>query len=124
MRRILPTKGFSGHPGAVHVDTGGKVSFRRAGRMQHLGVGYAHRGTAVLAIADHTTVTVIKLQTGEILSTHAIDPDRAYWRNTQRAPAAGRELSDCHTCRDSGVTHVSTHHMRACRDSNPKPSDP
>ena len=68
------------------VDKGGKVSLRRAGRMHHLGVGYAHRGTRVLAIADDTTVTVIKLETGEILSTHDIDPDRAYWRNTQKSP--------------------------------------
>ncbi len=69
-----------------HVDTWGKVSFRRAGRMHHLGVGNAHRGTKILAIADDTTVTVIKLETGEILSTNNIDPAKTYWRNTQRAP--------------------------------------
>ena len=69
-----------------HVDTWGKVSIRRAGKMHHLGVGYAHRGTRILAIADPETVTVIKLATGQILSTHAIDPDKTYWRNTQRAP--------------------------------------
>ncbi|PWN00818.1 IS481 family transposase [Nocardioides silvaticus] len=68
------------------VDTWGKVSFRRAGRMHHLGVGYAHRGTKILAIADDTTLTVIALETGEILSTHNIDPAKTYWRNTQRAP--------------------------------------
>ncbi|KAA1414994.1 transposase, partial [Nocardioides humilatus] len=38
------------------VDVWGKVSFRRAGRMHPLGVGYAHRGTKILAIADDTTV--------------------------------------------------------------------
>jgi transposase InsO family protein len=68
------------------VDTWGKVSFRRAGRMHHLGVGYAHRGLKILAIADDTTVTVTNLATGEILSTHTIDPTNTYWRNTQRAP--------------------------------------
>ena len=68
------------------VDTWGKVSLRRAGKMHHLGVGYAHRGTRILAIADDTTVTVIQLETGEILSTHHIEPDKHYWRNTQRAP--------------------------------------
>jgi hypothetical protein len=54
--------------------------------MHHLGVGYAHRGTKILAIADDTTITVITLETGEILSTHTIDPSKTYWRNTQRAP--------------------------------------
>jgi hypothetical protein len=62
------------------------MSFRRAGRMHHLGVGYAHARKRVLAIADDTTVTVIQLETGEILSTHHIDPAKSYWRNTQRAP--------------------------------------
>ena len=68
------------------VDDWGKISFRRAAKMHHLGIGYAHRGKRVLAIADHTTVTAIELTTGEILSTHQIDPDKTYWRNTQRAP--------------------------------------
>ncbi len=44
------------------------------------------RGRRVLAIADQATVTVIDLETGEILSTHLIDPTKHYWRNTQRAP--------------------------------------
>ena len=68
------------------LDTLGKMSFRRAGRMHHLGVGTVHARTRVLAIADDTTVTVIELDTGEILSTHNIEPTKTYWRNTQRAP--------------------------------------
>jgi len=57
-----------------------------AGRMHHLGIGYRHRGIQILAIADDTTITVIELTTGEILSTHTIEPDKTCWRNTQRAP--------------------------------------
>lgn len=68
------------------LDKLGKMSLRRAGRMHHLGVGYAHARTRVLAIADDTTVTVTALETGEILSTHQIQPDKTYWRNTQRSP--------------------------------------
>jgi transposase InsO family protein len=68
------------------LDKLGKMSFRRAGRMHHLGVGYAHARTRVLAIADDTTITVIALDSGEILSTHHIDPTKTYWRNTQRTP--------------------------------------
>ena len=68
------------------LDTKGKMSLRRAGRMHHLGIGAAHHGKRVLAITDETTVTVIDLATGEILSTHTIDPTRTYWPNTQREP--------------------------------------
>jgi transposase InsO family protein len=69
-----------------HVDTGGKVSIRHAGRMHHLGIGVAHRGKEILAVIDTATVTVIELRTGEILSAHDIDPARDYWRNKQRSP--------------------------------------
>ena len=55
-----------------------KISLRRA--------GYTHARKRVLAIADDHTVTVIELATGEILSTHNIEPTKNYWRNTQRAP--------------------------------------
>jgi transposase InsO family protein len=68
------------------LDTTGKMSLRRAGRMHHLGVGRAHAGKRVLAFADDHHITVAELTTGEVLSTHQIDPTRAYWRNTQRKP--------------------------------------
>jgi len=68
------------------LDTLGKMSFRRAGRMHHLGIGATHARKRVLAIADDTTVTVIALETGEILSTHLIQPAKTYWRNQQRSP--------------------------------------
>jgi integrase-like protein len=60
-----------------HVDTGGKVSIRHAGRMHHLGIGAVHHGKEILAIADPASVTVIELRTGEVLSAHDIDPGRA-----------------------------------------------
>ena len=68
------------------TDDHGKISFRRAGRMHHLGVGAANAHRRVLAIADQTSVTVIDLSTGQILSTHTIDPNRSYWRNQQKRP--------------------------------------
>jgi hypothetical protein len=40
----------------------------------------------VLAIVDEQEVTVVALDTGEILSTHRIEPDKGYWRNTRRNP--------------------------------------
>ena len=69
-----------------HVGTNGKMSLRRAAHMHHLGIGYEHRGKRVLALIDDTTVTVIHLDTGEILSEHHIDPTRGYWRNQLTPP--------------------------------------
>lgn len=68
------------------LDDRGKMSFRRAGRMHHLGIGAAHARKRVLALADDHQVSVIELDTGEILSTHHIQPEKTYWRNTQHPP--------------------------------------
>jgi transposase InsO family protein len=68
------------------LDPKGHMSLRRAGQMHHLGVGYAHARKRVLALADEHQITVIELSTGQVLSIHQIDPDRGYWRNTQREP--------------------------------------
>ena len=62
------------------------MSLRRAGRMHHLGVGAAHAGRRVLAIVDEHEITVVALDTGEVLSTHRIEPDKGYWRNQRRDP--------------------------------------
>ena len=69
-----------------HVGSNGKISFRRAGRMHHLGVGADHREKRCILIADDATVTVVHLDTGEVLATNQIDPARTYWRNQQREP--------------------------------------
>lgn len=69
-----------------HVDSNGKISFRRAARMHHLGIGATHRGKRCILIADEHTVTVIHLDTGEIIATHTIDPSRTYWRNNEKEP--------------------------------------
>jgi hypothetical protein len=37
-------------------------------------------------VADETTITVVHLDTGQVLSTDLIDPNRNYWRNTMNAP--------------------------------------
>lgn len=68
------------------LDTAGRMTLRRAGRMHHLGIGAAHARKRVLALADDHHVTVIDLQTGEVLSTHQINPDKTYWRNQNKEP--------------------------------------
>lgn len=64
------------------TDSKGTMTVRRAGRLHHLKVGAAHPRRRVLAIVDAQEVTVVGLDTGEILSTHRIEPDKGYWRNT------------------------------------------
>ena len=54
--------------------------------MHHLAVGVEHRGARIIAIADDHTVTVVRLDTAEVIATNDIDPTRTYWRNTQKTP--------------------------------------
>jgi hypothetical protein len=54
--------------------------------MHHLGIGATHRGKRVMLLADDHTVTVIHLNTGEIIATNTIDPTRTYWRNNEKEP--------------------------------------
>jgi transposase InsO family protein len=68
------------------TDSRGAMTLRRAGRLYHLKVGAAFARRRVLAIVDELEVTVVSLDTGEILSTHLIEPARRYWRNQRRDP--------------------------------------
>jgi len=68
------------------ADSKGAVTLRRAGRLHHLAIGAAFARRRVLAIVDEHAVTVVALDTGEILATHLIEPDRRYWRNQRRDP--------------------------------------
>ena len=82
----------NGHPQGHYrlrydrLDAKGKMSIRRAGRMHHIGIGTAHARKRVLALADDRHITVIELETGDVLSSHLIEPDKTYWRNQQREP--------------------------------------
>ncbi|HYO41819.1 MAG TPA: helix-turn-helix domain-containing protein [Candidatus Limnocylindrales bacterium] len=68
------------------TDGKGAMTLRRAGRLHHLKVGAAHARRRVLAIVGEQEVTVVALDTGEILSAHRIEPAKGYWRNTRRDP--------------------------------------
>jgi transposase InsO family protein len=87
--KALPSAAPGRGPFRLRYDTTdrkGAISLRRAGRMHHLRVGAAHAGRRVLAIVDEGEVTVVALDTGEVLSSHRIEPDKGYWRNTRRDP--------------------------------------
>lgn len=68
------------------LDAKGRMTLRRAGRMHHLGIGTVHARKRVLALADDHKITVIELHSGEILSTHLIEPTKSYWRNQNKQP--------------------------------------
>ena len=82
------------------LDIKGRMTLRRAGRMHHLGVGTPHARKRVLAFADDHQITVTDLATGEVLSTHHIEPEKTYWRNRNKEP--GRRPSS------KTVTDVAT----------------
>jgi transposase InsO family protein len=68
------------------LDSKGKMTLRRAGRMHHLGIGAKHARKRVLALTDDHHVTVTDLATGEVLSMHLIEPNKTYWRNQNKQP--------------------------------------
>ena len=68
------------------TDSKGAMTLRRGGRLYHLKIGAAHARRRVLAIVDEQEVTVVALDTGELLSAHRIEPAKGYWRNTRRDP--------------------------------------
>ena len=68
------------------TDKKGALTLRRGGRLYHLKVGAAHARCRVLAIVDEREVTVVALDTGEVLSSHLIEPAKGYWRNQRRNP--------------------------------------
>jgi hypothetical protein len=68
------------------TDGKGAITLRRGGRMHHLKVGASHARRRVLAIVDEQEVTVVALDTGELLSVHRIEPSKGYWRNQRRDP--------------------------------------
>jgi transposase InsO family protein len=87
--RALPSgSGVRGHFRLRYdvTDSKGAITLRRAGRLHHLKIGAAFARRRVLAIVDEQEVTVVALDTGEIFSTHLIEPDRRYWRNQRRDP--------------------------------------
>ena len=92
--RATPKAAPAGHGHAAghyrlrydRLDDKGKMTMRRAGRMHHLHAGTEHARKRVLAFADDHRVTVADLATGEVLSTHLIEPDKAYWRNQSKEP--------------------------------------
>ena len=83
----------AGHPLSAHyrvrhdiVDQFGKLTLRHAGQLHHLGVGRDHARKPVLILTDETSVTITDHNTGEILGSYLIEPDKNYWQNQTKEP--------------------------------------
>jgi transposase InsO family protein len=96
--KAMPSRRVRGHFRLRYDVTDGKgvITLRRAGRLHHLNAGVAHARRRVLAIVDEQEVTLVALDTGEVLSSHLIEPDKGYWRNQRRDPGRwpGSQQSD------------------------------
>ena len=82
-------------------------------RRPHAPPRHRRRSTPANASSPSPTTPpspIIDLNTGEILSTHRIEPDRQYWRNQQKSPGRWPGAKSVTSCRDSDVSYVATHH--------------
>jgi len=60
------------------IDNNGKLTLRYAGKLKHLGIGRAHKGTPVLMIIHNKHVTVSNARTAEIYAEYIIDETKDY----------------------------------------------
>jgi len=60
------------------IDKTGAVSLRRAGRMHHISIGRAHKGTAEILIINDLDIRVIATNTGELLRHLTLNPNTGY----------------------------------------------
>lgn len=76
------------------LDSRGKASLRRGGKMHHLGVRAENARKRILMLIDDTTVTATELTTGEVLSQHLREPDRNYWPDHLKPGGRWPDLSE------------------------------
>ena len=89
------------------LDTTGKMSLRRAGRMHHLGVGPRARRQTRPRARRRPPHHRHRTHTGEVLSTHHIDPDPCLLaqHTTKARPLADAPKTETHVPRH--VRHMS-----------------
>lgn len=68
------------------VDRFGKLTLRRGGRLHHIGIGRAHAGTPVVLIIEDLNIRIIATQTGEIIRTLTLNPNRDYQPQNKQNP--------------------------------------
>jgi transposase InsO family protein len=68
-----------------HIDNNGKLTLRYNGRIHHIGIGTAHRGTPVTMLIKDRDIRIITTH-GELLRELTLDPSRDYQPTGQRKP--------------------------------------
>ncbi|WP_062313254.1 IS481 family transposase [Demequina rhizosphaerae] len=68
------------------VDPGGTITVRWAGKLRHLGIGRAHRGTDIVLLMAGRDTLVIDRTTGEIIAEHHLDETRDYQPKKHQRP--------------------------------------
>lgn len=68
------------------VDTFGKVTLRRAGRLHHIGIGRRHSGTQITLIIDDLDIRIIETSTGELIRHLTLNPNRDYQPQNKQNP--------------------------------------
>lgn len=61
-----------------HVDAGGTITIRYAGKLRHLGIGRAHKHTPIVLLMSGPETIITTRHSGEILAEHTINPDKDY----------------------------------------------
>lgn len=60
------------------VDNQGAITIRYSGKLRHLGIGRAYKGTPVIVILTGPNATTANAHTGEIIAEHIINPEKNY----------------------------------------------
>ena len=61
-----------------HVDKTGTVTLRHNGRLHHIGIGRAHKGTPITLLIADLDIRIVNTQTGELLRHLTLNPDTDY----------------------------------------------
>lgn len=61
-----------------HVDAGGTITVRYAGKLRHLGIGRVHKNTPIVLLMNGPETIVTTRHSGEVLAEHTINPDKDY----------------------------------------------
>jgi transposase InsO family protein len=91
--RRTPAQAYTARPRAVpagpriahhyrvrrdRVDTSGVITIRYNSQLRHIGLGRTHAGTRILALIADRYIRVINAETGDLLRSLTLNPDRDY----------------------------------------------
>jgi hypothetical protein len=98
------------------IDSGGTVTLRHNGRLHHIGLGAARRGTRVTLLINDLHVRVIGRDTGQLIRELILDPTRDYQpRGVPPGPPPGTLCRPPGAAPDHGPTAAPAAGVKAGR---------